>query len=64
MFRRIEPPAAPDCDTPIERLVELGRSLGANATPTWFLETGARYSGALPLEDTRQLLDAASPVRR
>ena len=60
MFRRIEPQAAPDCDTPIEKLVELGRRLGANSTPTWFLETGARYSGALPLEDVRKLLDQAS----
>jgi thiol:disulfide interchange protein DsbC len=65
MFRRIEPaPAAPDCDTPVERLVEFGRRLGAHATPTWFLETGERYSGALPLEDTRRVLDAASPVKR
>ncbi len=64
MFRRIEPSAAPDCETPVERLVEVGRRLGANSTPTWFLETGERYSGALPLGETRRLLDAASPVRR
>jgi len=64
MFRRIEPAASPDCDTPVEKLIELGRRLGANSTPTWFVETGERYSGALPLEDTRRLLDAASPVKR
>jgi thiol:disulfide interchange protein DsbC len=64
MFRRIEPAAAPDCDTPVEKLVEYGRGLGAGSTPTWFLETGERYSGALPLERVRALLDAASPVKR
>jgi thiol:disulfide interchange protein DsbC len=64
MFRRIEPQAAPDCDTPIEKLVEFGRRMGANSTPTWFLENGGRYSGALPLEDVRKVLDEASPARR
>jgi thiol:disulfide interchange protein DsbC len=64
MFRRIEPQAAPDCDTPVEKLVEFGRKLGANSTPTWFIETGERYSGALPLEDVRKLLDQASPAKR
>ncbi len=64
MFRRIEPAAAPDCDTPVEKLVEYGRGVGASSTPTWFLETGERYSGALPLDRVRALLDAASPVKR
>jgi thiol:disulfide interchange protein DsbC len=60
MFRRIEPKAPPDCDNPVEKLIEYGRRIGANSTPTWFLETGERYSGALSLEDIRRLLDAAS----
>jgi thiol:disulfide interchange protein DsbC len=64
MFRRIEPQAAPDCDTPVKKLVEYGRKLGATSTPTWFLETGERHSGALALEDVRRLLDQASPARR
>ena len=38
MLRRIEPQAAPDCDTPIEKLAEFARRMGANSTPTWFLE--------------------------
>jgi thiol:disulfide interchange protein DsbC len=59
MLRDIEPAAAPDCDTPVERLVALGRSLGATSTPTWFVETGERHSGAIPLEDTRRILDEA-----
>jgi thiol:disulfide interchange protein DsbC len=63
MLRDIEPTAAPDCATPVERLVALGRKLGASSTPTWFVETGERYSGAIPLEDTRRILDAASPAK-
>lgn len=64
MFRRIEPQAPTDCDNPIDELIELGRKLGASSTPTWFLESGERYSGAMPLEDVRKLLDQASPAKR
>lgn len=63
MLRDIEPSAAPDCDTPVEKLVALGRSLGATSTPTWFVETGERYSGAIPLEDTRRILDDATRAK-
>ena len=61
MQQRIEPRAPTDCDNPIDRLIEYGKKLGANSTPTWFLETGERYSGAMPLEEVRSLLDRASP---
>ncbi len=64
MFRRIEPQAPTDCENPIDKIIEFGRKLGANSTPTWFLETGERYSGAVPLEEVRQLLDSASPPKR
>ena len=63
MLRDIQPAAA-GCDTPVEKLVELGRRLGANSTPTWFLENGERYSGAMPLEHVRALLDAAAAKKR
>ena len=63
MLRDIEPTASPDCPTPVEKLVALGRSLGANSTPTWFVETGERYAGAIPLEDTRRILDAATRAK-
>lgn len=63
MLRDIEPTAAPDCATPVEKLVALGRSLGASSTPTWFVETGERYTGAIPLEETRRILDEASPAK-
>jgi len=63
MLRDVEPAASPDCPTPVEKLVALGRSLGANSTPTWFVETGERYAGAIPLEDTRRILDAATRAK-
>ena len=61
MLRDIEPTASPDCDTPVEKLVALGSKLGANSTPTWFLQDGRRYQGAKPLDEVIRLLDAASP---
>lgn len=63
MLRDIQPKAPPDCETPVEQLVALGRKLGANSTPTWFVETGERFSGAMPLEEVRRLLDAASRAK-
>ena len=63
MLRDVQPSAAPDCKTPVEKLVALGRRLGANSTPTWFVETGERYSGALAFDDVRKILDEASPKR-
>jgi len=64
MFRRIEPRPDRDCDTPVEKMVEFGRRIGARATPIWFLESGDRYSGAMPLDEVRRLLDEASPGKR
>lgn len=64
MLKRIEPQAPTDCDNPIDEIIEFGRSLGASSTPTWFVETGERHTGALPLEEVRKLLDQASPAKR
>jgi len=61
MLRGVAPAVAPDCDTPVDKLIALGHSLGASSTPTWFLENGERHSGAMRLEDLRALLDKASP---
>lgn len=64
MFRRIEPRPERDCETPVEQLQDYGRRIGARATPTWFLESGERFSGALPPDEVRRLLDEASPGKR
>ena len=64
MLQRVEPQALPDCETPIEKVVAFGHSIGANSTPTWFIESGERFTGALPLAEVRKLLDGASPQER
>ena len=57
-------PKAKDLRPVVEKLVTLGRKLGANSTPTWFLETGERYQGAPSIDEVTRLLDAASPPKR
>ena len=64
MLQGVQPSAKPDCSTPVDKLVALGHRLGANSTPTWFIETGERYSGALTFDDVRKVLDEASPPKR
>jgi thiol:disulfide interchange protein DsbC len=64
MLRGVAPTAKPDCETPVEKLLDLGRRLGATSTPTWFVESGERYTGAIPLEEIRRALDTASPGGR
>jgi thiol:disulfide interchange protein DsbC len=56
---RGKPPAAkPDCSNPVEKNVELGRSLGVNSTPTLILGNGERVTGGLAKADLTDLLDA------
>ena len=54
---RGKPPAAkPACANPVEKNLELGRSLGVNSTPTLVLGNGER--GSLAKADLTDLLDA------
>ncbi|TMH72234.1 MAG: DsbC family protein [Betaproteobacteria bacterium] len=56
---RGKPPAAkPACANPVEKNLELGRSLGVNSTPTLVLGNGERVTGALSKADLTDLLDA------
>ena len=52
-------PAAADasCDTPIERILELGKSLRVSSTPTLFFANGERLRGGLPAAQLRDVLD-------
>ena len=52
------PPEA-KCDTPLDKILVLGRSLGVNATPTLYLANGEKISGGLAAADLRELLDQA-----
>ena len=63
---RAKPPAAATCDNPVEKTLQLGRSLGVNSTPTLFLANGERVSGGLPADDLKEMLDqvAAAPAKR
>lgn len=54
-----QPAAAANCGNPVDKVVELGRSLGVGSTPTVFLANGDRISGGLPAERLSALLDAA-----
>ncbi len=44
------------------RIMRRFHRLGANSTPTWFLENGRRCQGATPLDEVTLLLDAAFPA--
>jgi thiol:disulfide interchange protein DsbC len=57
------PAGKADCDAPIERVLELGRSLGVNSTPTLFFATGERARGGLHAADLRAKLDDAARPR-
>ena len=52
------PTAKPACANPVEKNLELGRSLGVNSTPTLVLGNGERVTGALSKADLTDLLDA------
>lgn len=47
------------CDVPMEKMLELGKSLRVNSTPTLFLATGERLRGGLPPDQMRNVLDEA-----
>jgi thiol:disulfide interchange protein DsbC len=52
------PTAKASCTTPLEKNLELGRSLGVNSTPTLVLANGERVTGALSKSDLTDILDA------
>jgi len=58
------PAADASCDTPIERVLELGKSLRVSSTPTLFFANGERLRGGLPAAQLRTMLDeSARPAR-
>jgi thiol:disulfide interchange protein DsbC len=52
------PTAKPSCANPVEKNLQLGRTIGVNSTPTLILANGERVSGALSKDDLTDLLDA------
>ena len=56
---RGKPPAAKaNCANPVEKNLELGRSLGVNSTPTLVLADGERITGGLSRADLTELLES------
>jgi thiol:disulfide interchange protein DsbC len=53
--RRIEP-VEDLCDDPIEPLIEYAKRIGVRVTPTWYLQSGERYVGAMPIDRVQQVL--------
>jgi thiol:disulfide interchange protein DsbC len=58
------PEAGARCANPIDKLLEAGRKLGVNSTPTLFLANGERLSGGLAADDLKDLLDQPATARR
>jgi len=50
-----------NCDTPIEKIVELGGRLGVRSTPTLFLANGERVRGGPNATQLKAMLDEAKP---
>ncbi|MGE0876441.1 MAG: DsbC family protein [Burkholderiales bacterium] len=62
LAQRGKPPAgAATCSNPIEKVLDLGRSLGVGSTPTVFLANGERIKGGMPAARLAEVLDSASP---
>ena len=58
------PAASADCNNPVEKVLELGRSLGINSTPTLILANGERVAGGMSVEDLVDTLDEAAKPRK
>lgn len=51
-------PKAGTCETPLDKVTELGRRLGINSTPTIFFANGKRVQGALPAGELEKAMEA------
>jgi len=60
------PTASPNCANPVDKVLELGRSLRVNGTPTLYFANGERASGGLQVGQLRAKLDeiARQPTRK
>ena len=54
------PEAGARCANPVDKVLEAGRKLGVNSTPTFFLVNGERVTGGLAAADLTDLLDQAA----
>jgi len=65
MVRDMAVPVETACATPIDKILEFGKSKRIQGTPTIFFEDGERVPGAIPMADFEKRLAAAkSPAPR
>jgi thiol:disulfide interchange protein DsbC len=57
------PEAGARCANPVDKVLEVGRKLGVNSTPTLYLANGERLNGGLALDDLKESLDLAAARR-
>ena len=62
-LRQKVPPLNTACANPVDKVLELGRSLGVNATPTVYFANGERISGGLPVDRLRAVLDSTATAK-
>ena len=62
-LRRKQTVRSTACANPVDKTLELGKSLGVRATPTMFVANGERYSGALPVDQLKSILDEVAAAR-
>ncbi len=62
-MRGKRPGANAACANPVEKNLELGRSLGVNATPTLIFANGERVAGGLREADLKELLDQTAAAK-
>ena len=58
------PEVSASCANPVDKVLETGRKLGVNSTPTLFLANGERLSGGLAAGELKELLDRSATARR
>jgi len=63
-LRKQQPTTSARCDTPIEKLLVLGRQLGINSTPTLFFTTGERLRGGLSADRLAAALDQRAGTKK
>ena len=51
------PAASPSCPNPVDKVLELGRSLRVNSTPTLYFANGERVAGSVQAAELRAKLD-------
>jgi thiol:disulfide interchange protein DsbC len=62
--RPVVPEAAPTCANPVDRNLELGRSLRVNGTPTLFFSNGERAGGGMEVGRLRAKLDEVARLSK